>query len=382
MGTRGELLRAGRLGTLAAFGAFVAVASCLDPTEVTLVLTTDLPCNQLNGTSITVGSDSDVESKAPVTETSACTPGSGGDESIGTFVVVPSQGSSEAFAVRIVSGVDKPVGDCTPSDSYHGCIIGRRELAFVPHTPLTLPIAMNLDCLNVSCLAHQTCNHGQCVSAVIPDPHACTGGGCGADALPPLEGGLPPADGPGEISPTDSAGPDATLPDSTVTVEAGMDATSSDAVGMDAAPAEASGPDDASVLGSCVEAGSSSGVACAGSTCMSGHICCITTPASGGAATEMCTLPAACDVDAGGSARHTSFACRNAGDCPAATTCCIAATGFGYATSCVPPTSCPVSLSGRPACRNACECGGLNCLATTCGGGALGVCTPSLVTCL
>jgi hypothetical protein len=349
----------------------VAVASCLGPTEVTLVLTTDVPCDtlQMQRTSITVGTASDIEAKDPVTITDLCDPGAGTSHSIGTFVVIPGGGSSDEFAVRVVSGVDVPVGDCK-GQGYHGCIVERRELAFVPHTPLTLPIPMDIDCLNVRCGTHETCFKGGCVSAHIANSSACASpGGCGPDVLP--DGGARAADGSPETS--QASAPDGAA-DATVPSDAGGGTEG-------ASPSDASSPDGASVLGKCVAAASSSGVACAGGACTGGQVCCIASPLGGGPTTETCGPPAACDPDAGGSVGYSSFACRNVGDCPASTVCCIRAANSGYYTSCVPASSCVLGLNQRPTCRNACECGTLNCLPTTCGG-AIGVCTATLATCL
>ena len=72
---------------------------------------------------------------------------------IGTFVVVPNQGngSSESFAVLVVTGDGD--SNCRAAAGYPGCIVARRELSFLPHTPLTLPIAMDKACVNVTCAA-------------------------------------------------------------------------------------------------------------------------------------------------------------------------------------------------------------------------------------
>jgi hypothetical protein len=238
MGTRGG--RAGAVGALAAAGA-LAVASCLGPTEVTLVLTTDVPCDTLQrqGTSITVGTASDIEAKDPVTITKLCDPGAGTNHNIGTFVVIPSGGSSDTFAVRIVSGVDVPVGDCK-ANGYHGCIIERRELAFVPHTPLTLPIPMDIDCLNVQCATNETCFKGGCVSSHIPNSSACASpGGCTPDVLP--DAAAPAGDGAVESSRAGGPGADGALSD--VLVDMSVDASVPEVTGQDTTIPEASTPD-------------------------------------------------------------------------------------------------------------------------------------------
>jgi hypothetical protein len=365
-----------RAATPCALAALASLASCRDPTEVTLVLTTDVPCAtlQMNGTSITVGTAGDLETKDPVTITSLCDESTGSVHDIGTLIVVPSSANDATFAVRIVSGVDTPVGDCV-SPAYTGCIVERRELAFVPHTPLTLPIPMDLDCLNVSCQEHQTCRQGGCVSAVVPDPGmTCTTGmGCGADHLPLLEGGSQsPSDGSADTSQDEGPGTDGTLADVTVADMTAPDAGQSDGSGQpDGTP-----PGDGSPLGSCVSAATSS-LSCSGAPCPGGEVCCVGNP-PGGPVTEACSAPGACNYDVDGST-SSSLICRNVGECPVGDVCCLkpALMGFGYISTCVAQGSCPPSFVEAIACRHSCECGATTCKAVTpvlCGGLTIATC--------
>ncbi|MGH7270325.1 MAG: hypothetical protein ACREJ3_07815, partial [Polyangiaceae bacterium] len=373
--------------------------------------------------SIAVGLASDVEVKAPVTITSSCDQNGSGDHDIGTFVVAPSSGSSDGFAIRIVSGVGKAVADCSPADNYSGCIVARRELSFVPHTPLTLPIAMRLDCLDVPCIPGESCVLGVCKSATIISPASCEGSGCAEQTLSSVDGGPPdagsPTDGAAETAgghgPTsDGALPDATPADAATpdAIEAGgmsVDASGGDApsadVGADGPAADASSeeasidatidapmdaadasvspdssssdagtgqdgtsPSDAGVLGSCVSPGTSSGVSCGGGTCASGDVCCVG-PAAG-PVTEMCTAPGTCAADPG----YSSYACLNAGDCAPGTVCCVAPLpSVGYESTCA--ASCPTSFTRKIACRNSCECSTLTCVETTCAGKPMGTCS-------
>lgn len=423
MGVRRGLLRAGTLCVVAGF----AIASCRDPTEVTLVLTTNVPCSTLGttGTSITVGSPGDIEQKnSPVAKTFQCTPGPGGENSIGTFVIIPnSEGASDAFAVRVVTGVNTMIVDCTPPE-YRGCIVERRELTFVPHTPLTLPIAMQIDCLDVPCTEHQACQNGMCVSAMVPDPNACTNG-ANCVMLNPIEGGTleaaPPADGPPESARGDAPGadaePDGTFPDVTTPDVTEMDTTmpeasgpdapgdgpgsdgspdaradvAPDGPGLDASPdapdalpdatgaSEGGSPGDGGVLGACISAGSRSGVACAQGTCgASAPICCATGP-SFPPVTESCTSASGCNFNTVGPPYVTSLACRSWGDCPAGTVCCVQTSGTAgaaFQTACVSAASCPNNITTRVACQNDCECtaSGLMCKAATCFGNVIGTC--------
>jgi hypothetical protein len=429
-----------RIAGLAMSLAVIVAVACESPTEVTLVLTTDVPCSALDGTTITVGAADEIESKAPVAETVDCSSSSSGLNNIGTFVVVPSGSRSASFEVRIVSGVAQQARNCARGNqapNYTGCIVARRELAFIPHTPLILPIAMRMDCENVRCATDETCVEGECVSDMISDPARCAGAGCSEGEL--LEAG-PPAGASdaesaadvvvsevsagdvtsmdatrGDSAPLDSSpsGPppeDATLDarsldapssDATATdgpspdapaLDAAIDApapdASLDAPSADAAPQEsgppveasmppqdASGPGDGSPLGSCVDAGTSGGVGCGGQTCASGEVCCVGVPSSG-PTTYMCTNTAGCDTTTSGGTTYSSLACRNIGDCPSGEVCCVSAPGAvgdGYSTVCT--ASCPNSFNKAQSCRSTCECATSTCELAQAGCAALDLAT-------
>ncbi len=426
MGMRGGHLRVGALGGAV---ALFTVASCLAPTEVTLVLTTDVPCSTVaanGGTSITVGTDGDVETKSPVTITTNCDSSSGSDNAIGTLVVVPSGGSNDSFAVRIVTGVQSNVSECNAASSYKGCIVARRDLAFVPHTPLTLPIAMRMDCVNVDCTSTQTCVDGICKDDRIASPASCIGEGCGELTLASVDGGGAEtlADGmvgaePGAEEDAASDGRladgldstvvgmsvDATLVDSSamdapsvvdapgheassfvdasstpedapadVTSPPGPDASLDASSSIDAGTQDALAPSDAGVLGTCPGVGTSStGVSCGGGTCAKGQVCCVALPTSG-PVTETCTSAGACNIGSTGSPVYSSYACMNEGDCPSATpVCCLTSpVGTSYASTCA--ASCGPGFGYKTLCRNSCECSSLTCGQLTCGGQPIGGC--------
>ncbi|MGO9837697.1 MAG: hypothetical protein ACLP1X_26215 [Polyangiaceae bacterium] len=388
------------VASVAVFVGLVGAVACENPTEVTLVLTTNLPCATLQGTTITVGTADEIEEKAPVAETGKCIAGSSGLNTIGTFVLVPSQGRSAAFAVRIVSGVDRLATDCAPgggqTPDYSGCIVARRELAFVPHTPLTLPIVMSKECENIPCTAQETCVEGECVPSIIPDPNHCAGSaGCSETTL--LEGGgieagpedaallsdgaesdegladapatvfdgqttdAPLSDGASSGGRMlDAAPPDAAMRDATVADAPGPDAPGPDSSQLDAAPQDASGPGDASILGSCVGVGTSAGVTCGSATCAHGDVCCVALPTTG-SPTYSCTSPASCDTTATGETVYSALACRDVGDCTAGNVCCLVGSttvGNSYTTTC--KASCQ-NFSTVQACTNSCECTGPVC---------------------
>lgn len=174
-------------------GLVVALCGCQPPTEISVVLTTNLSCGEIDGTAVVVGAPSDVESKDAATVTSACELGR-----IGSIVLVPGKERDAAFVVKAVTGVGVLPEDCLavetrPGDvpGQRGCIIARRELAFLPKTPLTVPIAMRRACIGVVCDPGSTCvEGGVCASAKVKDPMRCADpGGCDETSLGAVSSG-------------------------------------------------------------------------------------------------------------------------------------------------------------------------------------------------
>lgn len=164
--------RAFRVGGVVVLVGLIAasVASCLDPTQITLDVRTDVRCELVRGLTIVGGRPGAVEGAPPTTETTRCLPSG----EIGTLVATPKETKSDNVAFKVVMGVDRPVADCKSEDGYKGCIIQRRQLAFVPRTPITLPVYMLLVCVGVPCDENSTCAaNGKCVPAKITDPERC-----------------------------------------------------------------------------------------------------------------------------------------------------------------------------------------------------------------
>ena len=154
-------------------GVLVLLASCRDPTELTLELSTDLPCAELGDTSIYVGTAQELAgpltSLTPSAVTQGCKDGKG---RIGSIVVVPSGSDDDRVSIRVVAG---RTGAKCADDLRSGCIEARRNLGFVPHTPLYLPIPLTKSCENVVCdSASDTCVSGQCVPSTIVCSGECT----------------------------------------------------------------------------------------------------------------------------------------------------------------------------------------------------------------
>lgn len=162
--------------------AVLLVLSCREPTQVTLLLTTDVPCDKWRGATVTVGGVSDVETKAPVTTTTTCNP----DGTAGSLVVVPSGDDDGTFAVKVVGAIERDVAECKPPFYGPGCVVARRIVEFDPHTPQTIAIVLRGACSGVRCGPKDTCVSGQCRSATVTDSSDCTGAkGCGEITLGP-----------------------------------------------------------------------------------------------------------------------------------------------------------------------------------------------------
>src|SRR5262249_15925503 len=125
----------------------------------------------------------------------------------------------DPIAFKIVEGfgLTSPE-DCVRLKDFSGCIVAKRALRFLPHTPLEVAVPKRRACKGVSCSSNDTCVAGVCVPATISDESACArAGGC-------TEGDLGPPDGDaGTDAGSAEAGVDATID---ATIDATSDAPS------------------------------------------------------------------------------------------------------------------------------------------------------------
>jgi hypothetical protein len=176
--------------------ALVSLAACLEPTQVTLELSTDFDCADLGGVYIAVGGRGRSDLSLPNATTEVCL-----DRRVGTLVITPGGSASEDVVVEVMGGFDgRSATDCV-NQGYHllaaqpgqkqvvddgpgGCIVARRVLRFVPHKPLFLPVKLSAQCVDVVCDPASTCAQGSCVPAEIADPSTCaTPGGCAFEGV-------------------------------------------------------------------------------------------------------------------------------------------------------------------------------------------------------
>ena len=276
-----------RIGTAVVSAAAVVALgfafSCRGPTQIKLVISTDVPCSRLKGVAITAGPYAYVEDGAPATITNECV-----DGKIGTLISTPAADRDGQVAFKIVAGVDKDVTQCTRADGYAGCSRQLRQLAYLPHETAELPIVLYLVCVGVACDPSSTCAFtGKCVPASV-DPSKCSGSGC---------------------DPTSPVALDA-APDSAPTGDSAVDAPSDGNV-QDAPTSDA--PTDGPIT---LDGGDGGGACADRASCQPGDYCCTTA----GAPVPACHPLAQCDPG--------SIRCKDNTDCPG-TTCGGAAMAFG-----------------------------------------------------
>jgi hypothetical protein len=155
-------MRFGRaIGVIALAAA--SLSDCLDPTEIEIVVSTDVPCGSIASTAIAIGPNGD--DSRPV---SAVTPACSDDGGIGTLIVTPSHGLDDSVGIRVMLGENPVGGDQCKPPGFEGCIVARRQLRYDPHHPLTLPVELQQACLDHPCDPNSTCFDGQCVDAGAP----------------------------------------------------------------------------------------------------------------------------------------------------------------------------------------------------------------------
>jgi hypothetical protein len=143
--------------------ALLALASCLEPTQIVIEARTNVDVRANGITTFTVGTPDETETAEPTTEIRGWQP----DGFIGTLVVVPRSGRDATLSIKLVLGVEVETRKCK-DQGYQGCIVARRRIRFSPHETLRLPMRLNQSCLGVACGESQTCEDGACVGADAP----------------------------------------------------------------------------------------------------------------------------------------------------------------------------------------------------------------------
>lgn len=156
----------------------LVLAGCRDPTQITIELTTDVPCDELRATSITVGELGAIETKPAAATESTCSAGT-----IGSLVAVPAGAGPTELAFKMVSSIGTSLDGCTAPDYGYDCIVARRALNYKEHTSLRVPVVMRDACRGTACLPTETCALGRCVPATVDVNRCASAAGCGEDTL-------------------------------------------------------------------------------------------------------------------------------------------------------------------------------------------------------
>jgi hypothetical protein len=144
-----------------AFG--VVAVGCLDPTEIILDITSDIPCSSMGTVTIFLQHPSDPDPTA-VTQTQECA-ASGSESTIGSLVIIPGDSNDAAGTIIVATTVNgSPSTNCASAPLQAGCVVARRKFAFEPHTTLTIPIDLQSACTGVVCDPNSTCVNGSCVA--------------------------------------------------------------------------------------------------------------------------------------------------------------------------------------------------------------------------
>ena len=180
--------RARAVGAAMAVVAALGAASCQEPTQMRLVLRTDLPCGTpttgapfaVNDVSIYVAADdatlrARMQAGTPSAYLSGCARGVGGE--LGTLYLTPS--GSDLGMVAVMAGLvhATPAGmarqsaeTCT-SASQENCLLSTRRFRYSAHQTGVVPVLLEASCVNhrPECAPGQTCRGGLCTSDVV-DP--------------------------------------------------------------------------------------------------------------------------------------------------------------------------------------------------------------------
>jgi hypothetical protein len=203
-------VRRGGARTAAVFFAGVplaAVLACRAPTQITVSITTDVPCDRFGGSTLTVGVLGAIETQPATSSKATCS----GNGRIGTVVIAPSGAKDDLVAMKLVMGIGHSAETCTLSNGYQGgCIVARRALRFLPHEDLHVVVGLDAQCTDYPCGANETCVDHTCKAAIIDDSSKCTRTqGCGDEALG--DGGAGDGSTGSDGGPlADSGGPSAT----------------------------------------------------------------------------------------------------------------------------------------------------------------------------
>jgi hypothetical protein len=200
------------------FLLFAGLGACLGPTEITLDVTTNVDCaTGLREVDIYIGKRGEALT-SPSAVASKCEDPT--NDRVGTLVVLPSKidETVDIAVVAVLTGANA----CTPNSTDSHCIVAKRSLGYISHTPLELPIFLDANCAGVSCPDNQTCSAPNGKPTCVDDTPTCSSSGGSATSCG-LDGGT-----------GDAAIGDADAGDGTSSDGGSSDAIPSDGIASDA----------------------------------------------------------------------------------------------------------------------------------------------------
>lgn len=173
----------GRVAIAASLVAAIVVA-CYGATESMVAIATDVDCAtaRANGIEIrTAATNAELRNALSVATSNVCNP-AGSINDLGTIVLVPSN-DAKSVVVQVTLGVRHTARECSADPTLKGCIVARRQVSYVTHQSLRIPIFLAQSCADTQCPENQTCVKGQCVASDVST--VCVDGVCALDDAPP-----------------------------------------------------------------------------------------------------------------------------------------------------------------------------------------------------
>lgn len=164
--------------------------SCLDATQATLELTTNVACGDETAAAdtffeagIVAGPPASVADGELQTTTRTCVASDDELGRIGSIVLYPRDGAEAAGVLVIGTVGDISAEDCLSrlrggGSDLAGCIVARRTIAFVPNQNLAVPVFLDARCEGVSCPEDETCVFADGRPRCVPADVHCEGTDC------------------------------------------------------------------------------------------------------------------------------------------------------------------------------------------------------------
>ncbi len=169
-------------------GVSALLLSCQAPTQVRVLVSTDVGCARNPSGGIAVGSSIDFDRKAFSATSSTCSDTGNGKNvgDVGSLVIVAS-GDNDEVAIKVVQGQNgRNAESCNDADaaSDQNCIVARRILKYIPNRTIDIEVPMLDECRGVRCDSATTCVRKACVGASLVGSDCLARGSCTLSDLP------------------------------------------------------------------------------------------------------------------------------------------------------------------------------------------------------